>query len=153
MTICITEMDDDDDLCPPAIYPIIHSWIKPGEAFDEENFQQLIKCIQYALKISCHSDETNSTHCLLPTIIYANRFIKKKYNTIHKDQIVEVMVACAVLSIKMMNDTGANLGPMAFLSGFTQKELVEMERNLLINLDYQLFIDPLEIETLVNVIV
>ena len=145
-------MGDDEsttsDNRESALYKIVHSWVKPEQSFDEEIFQQLIKCIRYALKISCHSDEINSTYCLLPTIIYANRFIKKKYDTIHKDQIVEVMIACAVLSIKMMNDSGVNLEAMAFLSGFTQKELVEMERNLLMSLNYQLFIDPKEIENL-----
>ncbi len=77
---------------------------------------------------------------LFPTIIYADRYIKKRGQLPGTRDLFNLLLTSALVAVKMWEDCGVNFKTVLKYTGITRKQICSMERQFLGALEYSLFL-------------
>jgi hypothetical protein len=124
------------------IFHTVNSWLKSNQCVSDHAIKEYIRCIKQLVKLMGYRYKKN---LLLPTVIYADKFVKKD-GLIDESDIFRVLLVSALVTVKFWEDTGIDADLASYVSGFTKKEICDLERRFLNVIDYKLFLDNSDIE-------
>ncbi len=139
----------EDDRKKDLLYFTIQSWIPENNATMKEELSRAflidyLKTIEELVKLMGY--DFAKDNLFLPTLIYADRFMKKSsmipYGT---KQLLLLILVSALAAVKMWEDWGTDSVLVEEVTGITRKQVSQMEKVFLATLDYNLCVSSEEI--------
>eukprot|EP01114_Cavostelium_apophysatum_P009210 TRINITY_DN22301_c0_g1_i1.p1 TRINITY_DN22301_c0_g1~~TRINITY_DN22301_c0_g1_i1.p1 ORF type:complete len:184 (+),score=32.34 TRINITY_DN22301_c0_g1_i1:184-735(+) len=126
------------------IYQTINSWITSDhEPIEHEQLADYLGCIKQLCQLMGYHFKSN---LLLPSVIYADKYVHT-VGTLDRDQVFHLLLTSALVAIKFWEDEGVDIELTCEIFGIDRKYFVQLEKDFLITLDYELMLSTKDIET------
>lgn len=124
----------------------MRSWLIDQTPLTEKAFQAIISCVKKIVK----QMGFKFNKLLMPTIMYADKYLTNARTQIHYDLLFQLLLTSAIVAVKMWEDTGADMELVSYLTNTPKKDLGTMERLFLQKLNYELVLTTEDIEEFEN---
>lgn len=128
------------------ILDLINTWVAPEIQLTIISMNKLLNYFEQFINSIIESDKQNCV-LILPAIVYCDKFLKKKNNKLMTlDDLAKTLGISVILAMKFYAEFPSfNYDRVGAHLDTSKKQLIELEREFLLTLDFRLFLQEEDI--------